>query len=54
MYFSANNDNSLAWKYIDLSSVTVRQFSNSEQLPEDGQVRPKHVAVEMIQIKERL
>jgi hypothetical protein len=26
----------------------VRWFSNSEQLPEDGQVRPKHVEIDVI------
>jgi hypothetical protein len=37
-----------AWKYIDLWSSAVRQFSESEQLPEDGQIRPKRVASEVI------
>jgi hypothetical protein len=42
------HNNAIALKYIDLRSSAVRQFSKSEQLPEDGQVRPKHVAVDMI------
>jgi hypothetical protein len=51
MYFNVNNDTAIALK----CSVTV---SKSEQLPEDGQVRPKHVATDgdfnVILNKERL
>jgi hypothetical protein len=32
-------------QYIDLKPGAVRRFSDSEQLPEDGQVRPKQVAI---------
>jgi hypothetical protein len=35
-YFSVNNDNAVAWKYIDFRSSAVRPFSNSEQLHEDA------------------
>jgi hypothetical protein len=58
MYFSVKNDNAVAWKYIGIRSSVVRRISKSEQLPEDDQVRPKHVAIDVIlklfQIKERL
>jgi hypothetical protein len=47
-YFIVNNINAIAWRYIDLRSSAVWRFSNSEQLPEDGQVRPKHVAILVI------
>jgi hypothetical protein len=33
---------------IDIKSRAVRRFSKNEQLPEDGQVRPKLVAIEVI------
>jgi hypothetical protein len=56
--FSLNNDNEIALIYIDLRSSAVRRILKSGQLPEDGQVRPKHVAIDVIsmlfQIKERL
>jgi hypothetical protein len=35
----------IALKYIDLRSSAVRLFPKSEQLPEDGQVRPKRVTI---------
>jgi hypothetical protein len=47
-YFSVNNANAVAWKYISLRSSAVQWFQKGEQLPEDGQVRPKHVAVDVI------
>jgi hypothetical protein len=34
--------------YIVLRSGAVQQFSSGEQLPEDGQVRPKYVAADVI------
>jgi hypothetical protein len=44
--------------HIDLRSNAVQRFSKSEQLPEDGQVGPKHAAISVIlmlfYIKERL
>jgi hypothetical protein len=43
-----NNDTTIAWKYIDLRSSAAWRFSKSEQLPEDGQVRPKHVAIDVL------
>lgn len=43
-----NNDTAIAVKYIDLRSNSVRCFSESEPLPEDGQVKPKHVAIDAI------
>jgi hypothetical protein len=46
-HFSVN-DNATAWKYIDLLSSAVRQFSESERFPEDGQLMPKHVATDAI------
>jgi hypothetical protein len=36
------------YSYIDFSSSAVRRFSDSEQLPEDGQVGPKRVAIDVI------
>jgi hypothetical protein len=42
------NDDAIARKYIELISSAVRRFSKSEQLPEDGQVRPKRVAIDVI------
>jgi hypothetical protein len=53
-YFKVNNDNEIAWKYIDFRTSAVRRFSKSEQLPEDYQVRPKHVAVDVILITHSL
>jgi hypothetical protein len=29
MYFSANNDNAIAWKYVDLRSSAVWWFSEN-------------------------
>lgn len=49
-HFSANNDNTIALKHIDLRHSAVRWFSKSEQLPEDGQVGLKHVAIDVILI----
>jgi hypothetical protein len=46
MYFGVNNNNAIALKYIDLRSSAARRFSNSEQLPEDGHVGPKHAAID--------
>jgi hypothetical protein len=43
-----NNETAIAWKYIGLRSIAVQRFSKSEQLPEDGQVRPKCVAIDVI------
>jgi hypothetical protein len=43
MYFIVNNDNSVAWKYFDL-----RSSAKSEQLPDDGHIRLKHVAIDVI------
>jgi hypothetical protein len=47
MYFSVNDKNAIALKYFDLrtSAVSVAVLY-SEHLPEDGQVRLKHVAVD--------
>jgi hypothetical protein len=42
-YFSVNDDNAIAFKYFDLRSSA--EVSKSEHLPEDGQVRPKHIAI---------
>jgi hypothetical protein len=47
-YFSVKNNNAIVWKYIDLWSSAVWQFSKSKQLPEDGQVQLKHVAIDVI------
>jgi hypothetical protein len=47
-YFIVNNSNAIAWKYVDFRSGTMRRFSKSEHLPEDGQIWPKHVAIDMI------
>jgi hypothetical protein len=44
------NDKAIAWKFIDLRSSAMRRFSKGEQLPEDGQIRPKHVAIYVILI----
>jgi hypothetical protein len=44
-HFNVNNDNVIAKKYSDLRSSTV---SKSKELPEDGKVRPKHVASDVI------
>jgi hypothetical protein len=44
MCFSVNNDNAL--KYIDLSSSALRLFRKREQLPEDGLVGLKRVAID--------
>jgi hypothetical protein len=44
MYFRVKEENAAARKYFDLTSAVWR-FRKSEQLSEDGQVRPKHVAV---------
>jgi hypothetical protein len=38
MYFSVNKENATAWKL----TTAVWRFRKTEQLPEDGQVRPKH------------
>jgi hypothetical protein len=35
-------------EYIDLVASVVRRLSNSEELPQDGQVGPKHVAINAI------
>jgi hypothetical protein len=48
--FNVNNDNAIAWKYIDLRRSAVRRFSKSEQLPEEGQGGPKHIAINVILI----
>jgi hypothetical protein len=37
MYFSVNDGNAIALKYFDLRTCAV--------WPEDGQTRPKHIAV---------
>jgi hypothetical protein len=37
----------LVWTMIDWRSSAVRRFQ-SEQLPEDGKVGPKHVAIDVI------
>jgi hypothetical protein len=37
-------------KYIDLQFSAVRWFSKNGQLPEDGEVVPKHVAIDVILI----
>jgi hypothetical protein len=42
MYFSVNGENAIALKYTDLRTSAVWQF---QKVPEDGQVRLKHVAV---------
>jgi hypothetical protein len=43
---------------IDFRTSAVRRFSRSEHLPEDGQVGPEHVAIDVIlkllKFKERL
>jgi hypothetical protein len=46
-YCSVNNNKVRAWKYTDLRSSVV-MVSKREQLPEDGQVRPKQVAINVI------
>jgi hypothetical protein len=38
----------MAWKYIDLTILCSATVSKSEQLPEDGQVGPKHIAIVVI------
>jgi hypothetical protein len=43
-----NNDNTTSWIYIELISSAVRRFSKGDQFPEDGQVRPKDVAIYVI------
>jgi hypothetical protein len=45
-YFSVNNINEIALKYVDLKSSAVRLFRKMNIMPEDGQVEPKHVAVD--------
>jgi hypothetical protein len=48
-HFSVNNCmESRGNMYIDLRCGAVHVFSKSERLPEDGQVRSKHVAVDAI------
>jgi hypothetical protein len=47
-HFSVNNDNAVTWKYIDLRSRAVGRIANSEHLPKDGQIGPKHVATDVI------
>jgi hypothetical protein len=46
-HFSVNNDNAIAWKYIDLRPCAVWQFQKSEQLLKDGQVRLKHITIDV-------
>jgi hypothetical protein len=46
MYFSVIDENAIALKYFDLRTSSVWRFRKSERLPEDGQVWPKHVAVD--------
>jgi hypothetical protein len=46
MYFNVKDGNAMALKYFDLRTSAVWQFKKSEYLPEDGQVRPKHVVVD--------
>jgi hypothetical protein len=48
MYFSANNDNAIAWKCIVLRASAVQWFPKSEQLPKDSQVGPKYIAIDVI------
>jgi hypothetical protein len=47
MYISVNNVKAVAWKYIDLRSSAVT-VSKNELLPEDGQVKWKNVAIDVI------
>jgi hypothetical protein len=41
-------DNAIVCKFIDLRSSAVQRFSDSDQLPEDGHVRPKYVEIDAI------
>jgi hypothetical protein len=40
----------VAWKYIDLTIQSSATVSESERLPEYGQVGPKHVTIYVILI----
>jgi hypothetical protein len=40
--FNVNNENAIKLEYFNLRTHAV---STSEQMPEDGQIRPKHVAL---------
>jgi hypothetical protein len=46
MYFSVKDENTIALKYFDSRTSVVCSVSKSAHFPEDGQVRPKHVAVD--------
>jgi hypothetical protein len=48
MYFGVKDRNAIVLKYFDLRNSSAWKFLKvkSEQLPEDGQVRTKHVAVD--------
>jgi hypothetical protein len=43
-----DKDNAITWKSIDLRSGAVRRLSKSEHLSDDGEVRAKHVATDVI------
>jgi hypothetical protein len=42
MYFNVNDENAITLEYFKLRTNAV---STSEELPEVGKVRPKHIAV---------
>jgi hypothetical protein len=45
LYFGEKDENGIALKYFYLRASAVLAVSTSEQLPEDGQVRPKHIEI---------
>lgn len=46
MYFSLKGENAIALKHFDLRTSTVVGVSKSVHLAVDGELRPKHVAIE--------
>jgi hypothetical protein len=46
MNFSVNNENATELKYFLFKNECIVAVSKREQLPDDGQVRSKHVAVD--------